>query len=282
MISILTAVRGRRLEIRTLLKALARQTQKPDELILAVMQRDYVRDLPDPGFPVLQFLVGETETPLASARNAAAAKALGDQLVFLDIDCVPGPDFVADYIAALETVEGAVLGDLRRLSLPSDGGLPDFAALDRRARRRQGPSGFLPADPDRFRSAAFGISRLDWEASGGFDTAFATATAIDADFARSLARAGLPLTRMPGGRAFRLGEKMVKDAGSDDADAARLAAKWGIRAAEAATSDTPALASAARPGRAAEQEPLVSDEGLPIRAVQACNAARPPFLLIAE
>ncbi|WP_238258633.1 glycosyltransferase, partial [Methylorubrum podarium] len=96
----LTLVRGRADRLRNVMRGLARQTVPPRELVIAWMQPDRAPDLPDPGCPVRHLHVPGEPMPLAAARNRAAAAAAGDVLVFLDVDCIPGPTLVAAYAEA--------------------------------------------------------------------------------------------------------------------------------------------------------------------------------------
>ena len=50
--------------------------------------------------------------PLAAARNAAARAAVGDQLIFLDMDCIPVPELVADYAGFLDAQDALLMGEV--------------------------------------------------------------------------------------------------------------------------------------------------------------------------
>jgi len=106
-ISVMTIAAGRDAHLHNLLAGLAAQSRPPDECIIAFMQRTPydLGSLPDLPFPVHQIRVDAPEPdalPLARARNRAALAAAGDRLVFLDVDCIPHPELIADYARALD------------------------------------------------------------------------------------------------------------------------------------------------------------------------------------
>lgn len=111
--AVLTLVHGRYAHLRGLLAGLAAGTHRPervvvvalgDPLVAAVCTRLESRH----GIPIELIeapLPDGADLPLAGARNAAAARAtaLGcTTLIFLDVDCIPGPTLVATYARAVE------------------------------------------------------------------------------------------------------------------------------------------------------------------------------------
>ncbi|MCY4509133.1 MAG: glycosyltransferase, partial [Acidobacteria bacterium] len=103
-VAVVTLAKGRPAHLRNVLLGLERQTQAPAEFIVAVMQ-DTPYDLPEVGFPVHQILVPGRELPLAAARNRGVAAVDSDAVVFLDVDCIPAPDLVADYARGLRDLD---------------------------------------------------------------------------------------------------------------------------------------------------------------------------------
>nr|WP_274705426.1 glycosyltransferase [Sphingomonas sp. H160509] len=111
--------------------------------------------------------------PLAAARNRAAAAARGDQLIFLDVDCVPAPTLVGRYAATAIEPGGIRLGEV--LYLPAgalDAGL-DWDKLDRVGLRHPAKPSIAP---DEIRPTpshgelwglSFAISAADWARAGG-------------------------------------------------------------------------------------------------------------------
>ena len=206
--SVLTLARGREAQLANLMRGLARQATPPAELVIAWMQPAPAGDLPDPGCPVRHLVVPGEPMPLAAARNRAAEAAASDLLVFLDVDCVPGPGLVAAYARAAGEAEGLLLGEV--LYLPEDaldGGL-DFARLDRLGRAHPSkppvPEAGLRAEPDagQLWGLSFALPRRLWAAVGGMDEGFSGYGAEETDLAWRLAVAGGRAWWVAGARAY--------------------------------------------------------------------------------
>ncbi len=140
-VSVVTLAKGRSSHLRNVLRGLERQTQKPAELVVAVMQ-DAFYDLPEVGFPVRQIRVEGTELPLAAARNRGVAASTGEAIAFLDVDCIPTPGFVAEYAQGLSELDGLLMGEV--LHLPehatlSDWDYDDLARVAQKHSDRRGP-----------------------------------------------------------------------------------------------------------------------------------------------
>lgn len=207
-VSVLTLVRGRRAHLVNLIAGLNAATRKPDELVIAYMQDAPHADLPPTDFPVHAVLVEGDAMPLAAARNRAAAAASGDQLIFLDVDCVPAPTLVERYAATAVEPGGIRLGEV--LYLPADAmdaGL-DWEMLDRVGLRHPAKP---PIAPDEIRPTpshgelwglSFAISAADWARAGGMDERYVGYGAEETDFAARLERAGVPMWWVGGARAY--------------------------------------------------------------------------------
>ncbi|KQQ20196.1 sugar transferase [Methylobacterium sp. Leaf122] len=206
----LTLVRGRADRLRNLMRGLARQTLPPRELVIAWMQPEPAPDLPDPGCPVRHLHVPGEPMPLAAARNRAAAAACGDLLVFLDVDCIPGPTLVAAYAEAASAERGLFLGEV--LYLPPDAiagdTAPDPAALDRLGRAHPArpplPETGLRREPDagQLWGLSFALPAEAWRAVGGMDERYAGYGGEETDLAARLAGSGLPTFWVAGARAY--------------------------------------------------------------------------------
>jgi N-acetylglucosaminyl-diphospho-decaprenol L-rhamnosyltransferase len=204
-VSVLTIVRGRSSHLANLIAGLNRQTRLPDELVIAWMQ-DAPSPLPETRFPVRSVLVPGDPMPLAAARNAAAEAARGEQLILLDVDCIPAAGLVERYAATADAA-GVRLGDV--LYLPP-GGVEriDDAALDRMGVRH-------PAKPelaeDEIRTTpshgelwglSFALSTADWRRAGGMDERYIGYGGEETDFAARLERAGVTMAWIGGARAY--------------------------------------------------------------------------------
>ena len=205
--SVLTIARGRDAHLTNLVRGLARQTELPSELVIVRMQ-ETPYDLPEAPFPVRQVELVSDNLPLAQARNLAAREAEGDELLFLDVDCIPGPDFVADYRRHLAAFDGLVMGEVMYLPDGVNRGgwdYPDFEAVAERHSDRQGPppEGIRPCNDYRcFWSLNFALRRSDFERAGGFDERFHGYGGEDTDFGRVLDEAGIALGWAKGARAY--------------------------------------------------------------------------------
>lgn len=206
-VSVISLARGRPDHIANLVRGLARQTHLPRELVVAVMQPRLYR-LPEAPFPVIQLAIEGDELPLARARNAAAGAARGERLAFLDADCIPSPDLVADYAVHLDTLDGLLMGEVLYLPGGTTAGswdVADFADVAERHSDRRGPppSGIeLCSDYRCFWSLNFAIRRDTFQRTGGFDERYAGYGGEDTDFSKGATLAGLPLAWVKGARAY--------------------------------------------------------------------------------
>jgi GT2 family glycosyltransferase len=205
-VSVVTLAGGRPDHLRNLVIGLTRQTLAPVELIVAVMQ-DVAYDLPTATFPIRQLMIAGTDLPLAAARNAAARAAIGDHLVFLDMDCIPAPSLVADYARRLQELDGLLMGEVLYLPGGANTGnwrSDDFDAVAVRHSDRRGP----PADGIElcndyrcFWSLNFAMTRARFMAVGGFHEGYRGYGGEDTDFGKVLDTAGVPIAWIKGGLA---------------------------------------------------------------------------------
>ncbi|MGW8136546.1 galactosyltransferase-related protein [Sphingomonas zeae] len=207
MISVVTLAGGRPDHLRNVVTGLARQTMLPAELIVAVIQ-DTPYDLPEAPFPIRQMMVSGPHLPLAAARNAAAKAAVGDKLVFLDMDCIPTPDLVADYDRFLTEEDGLLMGEVMYLpggATQGDWRCDEFAQVAVRHSDRRGPppQGIERCEDYRcFWSLNFAMRRATFLATGGFDERYAGYGGEDTDFGKLVAQAGVPIAWIKGGLAY--------------------------------------------------------------------------------
>ncbi|MHA6724001.1 galactosyltransferase-related protein [Sphingomonas sp. RS2018] len=235
-VSICTLAKGRAEHLANLVHGLVVQARLPDELVVAVMQ-DQPYTLPDTPFPVRQIMVGSDGIALAAARNRAAQAATGKQLIFLDVDCIPAPAFVADYAHYLDTIDVLLMGEVLYLPSGATADGIDFAAFERVAvqhSERAGP----PTEPlgvctdyRCFWSLNFAMRRTTFLALGGFDEQYVGYGGEDTDFGRIVSESGVPIRWCRGARAYHQYHPHhmppVHHVDSVIANAARFRDKWG-------------------------------------------------------
>ncbi|RVT81750.1 glycosyl transferase [Rhodobacteraceae bacterium CCMM004] len=241
-VSVLTIAKGRAAHLANVVRGLAKQTVPPREMVVGVMQDAPYGDLPPAPFPVRQVQVTGAALPLAAARNAAALAAVADMLMFVDVDCIPDPRFVADYTARMAGRRGLFMGEV--MYLPggaTDAGLDwdRFAQVAVRHSDRQGPPAEGVARCEDYRcfwSLNFAMSRDDWTAAGGFDERYVGYGGEDTDFGRTLDARGLPIWWVAGARVYHQyhphAMPPVHHIASVVRNADLFAEKWGHRTME--------------------------------------------------
>ncbi|CAM3180182.1 glycosyltransferase family 2 protein [Paracoccus nototheniae] len=206
-VSALTIACGREAHLKNIIRGFQAQTHPPIELIIGVMQDSDYTDLPATDFPIRQIRVTEDELPLSAARNAVADAAQGEVLVFVDVDCLPDPGFIASYLARMGGERGLFMGEVLYLPDGATGAGLDFdrfAAIGVRHSDRQGPPERIERCPDYrcFWSLNFAMHRADWQAGPGFDEQFTGYGGEDTDFGRALSEQGIPIWWIRGGRVY--------------------------------------------------------------------------------
>ena len=233
-ISVCTLAHGRDGHLTNLVRALDRSSIPPNELVIAVMQDEpYV--LPETRFPIRQLMIEAGDIPLAEARNTAARAARGQLLVFLDVDCIPHPELIADY--ARFGREAIAMGEVLYLPKDCPTSALDFASFDRMGvehSERPGPPDApfrMARDYRVFWSLNFALPAPVFAAIGGFDETFTGYGGEDTDFARQAVERGVDLYWLRGARAYHQYHPHhmppVHHLDSVLANAHRFAEKWG-------------------------------------------------------
>lgn len=130
-----------------------------------------------------------------------------DVLVFLDVDCIPGPGTVARY-AEVAADDALWCGTVTYLPPPPPGGYPPSRGLDglgrpHPARPVPGPHDVLPGGgPDLFWSLSFAVTAATWRAVGGFHEEYRGYGAEDTDFARKAESVGVGVRWVGGAPAY--------------------------------------------------------------------------------
>ncbi|WP_122262017.1 glycosyltransferase family 2 protein [Ornithinimicrobium cerasi] len=230
-VAVLTLAHGRHDHLRGQVAGLAAGEQVPDLHVVAAIDDPQIEavvrgawgDVTLPEVVVVDVPASADGLPLAAARNAAASAAVArgaDRLVFLDVDCIPGPGTVATYARELgarrtrESSSPAVLcGDVAYLpALPpgqegwtAPGDLARLAevAQHRPDRVRLEP-GARQAEPDlrQFWSLSFALTAEDYATTGGFCEDYVGYGGEDTDFAQVVGACGGSLTWVGGATAY--------------------------------------------------------------------------------
>jgi GT2 family glycosyltransferase len=195
---VLTLVHGRRAHLANLIRGLEQSTVLPSALVIVQMNETPFR-WTSSRFPIIHRAIDtdDSQLPLAAARNAAVDAAPGNQLVFLDVDCIPAPDLLARYQEVLSREEGRLYqGEVRYL--PED--LPT-AATSRELFEQNGAPHPLHAGRHSgemvphalFWSLNFACRRETFDHIGRFDTRYRGYGAEDTDFAFRALATGVPI-----------------------------------------------------------------------------------------
>jgi GT2 family glycosyltransferase len=131
-------------------------------------------------FPWVRWVCGPRKGPAAN-RNNGARHAAGDWIAFTDDDCLPDPEWLAAFEAAIQ---------------------PDVLVYEGKTTCLAGISGPLYEAPLNLTggclwSCNMMLDRRTFERFGGFDEAFPTAWAEDVEFSTRLSRAGLKMQFVP-------------------------------------------------------------------------------------
>lgn len=195
-------------------------------------QRRFLREVSTPEYEIVRIeaWLDETEPPafdgavhvhvppgldgmrVGAARNAAAEVALAagaDLLVFLDVDCLPGPDLIDRYVdASLTHPDGLLCGPVTYLeSVQRPSSADELAVATRPHPVRPDPaSGVVEtagfADYDLFWSLSFAVTPTTWGRLGGFDERYEGYGAEDTDLGRRARSLGIPLHWVGGAHAY--------------------------------------------------------------------------------
>ncbi|MCC9204852.1 glycosyltransferase family 2 protein [Arthrobacter sp. zg-Y769] len=206
--SVLIISSGRDAHLANAVRGICRSTRPPAEIVVCYMGQPSA--VPPPGTLPLRVVhvagrPGEP-LPLGAARNAAAAAARFDTLVFLDVDCIPGAEMFGQLLADLDRTGGLVMAAPRYLTADadvrawaSDGGEGVLVrdSVPHHARAALAPAPGEPAaaseDYALFWSLGFAVRRETFERIGGFDESFAGYGGEDTDFAFTARLRGVPL-----------------------------------------------------------------------------------------
>ncbi|ETA04951.1 glycosyl transferase [Gordonia alkanivorans CGMCC 6845] len=205
-VAVITIVSGRHRHLRRQLEAFEYSTVRPAVHVIVAMNDagidTVVTESAPPGHPMRVVHIGDEPgtLPLAHARNTGARTAIeagATLLVFLDVDCIPGPVMIERYLRSC-----AATPELRLLYcgpvtyLPHDQPTFDPRELHRfldphPARPAPGPCQTqLSSAMTLFWSLSFAVHVSDWLEIGGFHTGYRGYGGEDTDFSMCAARNG--------------------------------------------------------------------------------------------
>jgi GT2 family glycosyltransferase len=164
LISVVIPSRGHVEELRACLTALQPQVNSSScELVVVDSGGDPAVASVAAEFPGVRLISHGPRLYPGAARNLGAREARGEYLAFIDVDCIPEPDWMARASAALQAggvvVAGAVLDTRRWHPVAASDNLLQFS--DFSPRRPDGPIANIP-------TCNFAVSREAFFQLGGF------------------------------------------------------------------------------------------------------------------
>lgn len=180
---------------------------------------------------------------LARARNAAGDRAMADgaeHLIFLDADCIPGPELVERYRDCLTRHPADVAcGPVTYLDPPGPEGYRLDALTGQTAphpARPNPPTGQIrpgtPAEWELFWSLSFAVTAQAWRSMEHFDESYTGYGGEDTDFAFRQRAAGRTLRWVGGAHAYHQWHPVSSPPWEhlDDilANAGRFHRRWGV------------------------------------------------------
>lgn len=203
--SVLVLSANRDHHLANLVAGLDRSPLQPVELVVVYMGQPNPEPLVS-GLPQRIVHLPPSSTGalnLAAARNAAAAAASTDTLIFLDVDCIPASTLCEILLRDLADAGGIVMAQPRYLGAgkfpgrDGDAGLMR-ASIPHHARLSLAPAdGEPPASTDRYElfwSLGFAVTADDFGRIGGFDEAFTGYGGEDTDFSFTARDRGVTLS----------------------------------------------------------------------------------------
>lgn len=174
------------------LRALAAQTYPPERYEVIVVDDGSTDDTSALAMAHGARVLRQPHQSPAAARNAGACVARGEVLLFTDADCEPAEDWIAALVAALEPGVAGAKGvyQTRQRAV-----LPRFVQAEFEDKYARLAKHTWIDFVDTY-SAAY--RRIDFEAEGGFDPTFPTASAEDIELSFRMAAHGRRLRFVPG------------------------------------------------------------------------------------
>jgi N-acetylglucosaminyl-diphospho-decaprenol L-rhamnosyltransferase len=210
--AVITLAHGRHQHLRHQHRSLAHGVRLPDDYVVVAMNDDTVAGWGSAHglTPTVVTIDEPGSLPLARARKLGARAALdrgAETLVFLDVDCLAGPELVPAYALAVEQSPATVWSGPVTYLPPglSEDGLSRAWLHDdpHPARPSPAPGHVLAgADPCLFWSLSFALHRDAWASTGGFCESYTGYGGEDTDFACRAEQQGLAFAWVGSARAY--------------------------------------------------------------------------------
>lgn len=212
-VAVITPASANRLDHLHRQRRFLRDVRTPDIEVVRIEAWLDVDEAPaPPAVSTVHVPPGRDGMRVGAARNAAARLAMThdvDLLVFLDVDCLPGPALLERYVAAARSHPDDLLCGpvtyLESVQRPS-------TAHDLDAMTHPHPVRPLPLDGtvvtasddefDLFWSLSFAVTPATWTRLGGFDEAYEGYGAEDTDLGRRARSLGMRLQWVGGAHAY--------------------------------------------------------------------------------
>ncbi len=174
MSSLITVTTNKNDSLHIFLDAIASGTSMPREVIVIDLSGSAETDKAYNFMVKIQQNKGLNDaSPISTAQNLGARKAWDDNLIFLDVNCIPSTTFIEKMEEHLLCATGLIMGEPRELKLSASArtGESDLFANSRYNPLRPELKKELTLcfDPNLFWGQGFGISKKEFIEMGGFD-----------------------------------------------------------------------------------------------------------------
>lgn len=201
--SLLTITRNRNDHLANLLRGAEQASRTPDEIVIVYMNQPEELDYAS-RILIRSIHINDKDhsLPLARARNKAAEAATHENLVFLDVDCIPSVDMFDELLNERLFQSSLVMGSPRYLIAQAN---LENRAISTNYLVRQSVTHEARQDIpfgesnhyELFWSLCFGITKQTYRAIGGFDEIFTGYGGEDTDFGFSAREHNVPFVISP-------------------------------------------------------------------------------------